>query len=159
NDLDGLNWPERIILMQRNWIGKSTGAQIVFTAKDREGQGHEIPVFTTRPDTVFGATFMVLSPEHPLVDVLVAPDHRGRVVQYREDAARETEIERLSTEREKKGVPISANAVNPFTGEEIPIWIADYVLMSYGTGAIMAVPAHDERDFEFARKYSLPVRQ
>ncbi len=157
--LDGLDWPERIILMQRHWIGKSGGARLTFMAQDPEGDEHPIEVFTTRPDTVFGATFMVLSPEHPLVDVLTAEDHRARVVQYQQEAARETEIERLSTEREKTGVPTGAHATNPFTGERIPIWIADYVLMSYGTGAIMAVPAHDERDFEFARKYSLPIRQ
>jgi len=158
-DLDTLDWPERIILMQRNWIGKSTGADIVFTAYDPEGNEHSIRVFTTRPDTIFGATFMVLSPEHPLVDVLTPAGHRGRVTQYQQAAARQTEIDRLSTEREKTGVPTGAFAVNPFTGEHIPIWIADYVLMSYGTGAIMAVPAHDERDFEFAKKYSLPIRQ
>ena len=158
-DLEALDWPERIILMQRNWIGKSTGAEIVFGAQDPAGNEHQIPVFTTRPDTVYGATFMVLSPEHPLVSVLTAPDHHGRVTQYQQAAARETEIERLSTERERAGVPIGAHALNPFTKERIPIWIADYVLMSYGTGAIMAVPAHDERDFEFARKYSLPIRQ
>jgi leucyl-tRNA synthetase len=158
-DLDTLSWPERIILMQRNWIGKSSGAEIVFAGLDPSGAEHPITVFTTRPDTVYGATFMVLSPEHPLVDVLVAPDHRGRVVQYRQQAALQSEIERLSTEREKTGVPLGAHAINPFTGERIPIWIADYVLMSYGHGAIMAVPAHDERDGEFARKYSLPIRQ
>lgn len=158
-DLDGLNWPERIILMQRHWIGKSSGARLTFTAQDPAGTDHPIEVFTTRPDTVFGATFMVLSPEHPLVDVLTPENHRARVMQYQQAAARETEIERLSTEREKTGVPTGAHAINPFTGEQIPIWIADYVLMSYGTGAIMAVPAHDERDFEFARKYSLPIRE
>jgi leucyl-tRNA synthetase len=158
-DLDTLDWPERIILMQRHWIGKSTGAEIVFTAHDQAGNTHPIKVFTTRPDTVYGATFMVLSPEHPLVDALVTPDHRGRVTQYQQAASRETEIERLSTEREKTGVPTGAYAVNPFTQERIHVWIADYVLMSYGTGAIMAVPGHDERDFEFARKYSLPIRQ
>jgi leucyl-tRNA synthetase len=145
--------------MQRHWIGKSSGARLTFTAQDPQGLEHPIEVFTTRPDTVFGATFMVLSPEHPLVSVLTPEDHRGRVTQYQQEAARETEIERLSTEREKTGVPTGAHAINPFTGERIPIWIADYVLMSYGTGAIMAVPAHDERDFEFARKYSLPIRQ
>jgi leucyl-tRNA synthetase len=157
-DLDTLDWPERIILMQRHWIGKSQGAEIVFSAYDPAGNEHPITVFTTRPDTVFGATFMVLSPEHPLVDVLTPPDHRARVTQYQQVASRETEIERLSTEREKTGVPTGAYAVNPYTQERIPIWIADYVLMSYGTGAIMAVPAHDERDFDFARKYSLPIR-
>lgn len=158
-DLDTLDWPERIILMQKNWIGKSTGAEITFGTIDQGGEEHSIAVFTTRPDTIYGATFIVLSPEHPLVDSLTAPDHRARVIQYQQQAARETEIDRLSTEREKTGVPTGAYATNPFTGEQIPIWIADYVLMSYGTGAIMAVPAHDDRDFEFARKYSLPIRQ
>ncbi|HEX8917418.1 MAG TPA: leucine--tRNA ligase [Chloroflexota bacterium] len=158
-DLDTLDWPERILLMQRHWIGRSEGAEIVFTAADPAGGEHPIRVFTTRPDTVFGATFMVLSPEHPLVDLLTTPEHRARVVQYRQEASRQSEIERLSTEREKAGVPTGAHAVNPLTGERVPVWIADYVLMSYGTGAIMAVPAHDERDFEFARKYSLQVRQ
>jgi leucyl-tRNA synthetase len=158
-DLDRLDWPERIILMQRNWIGKSTGAEIAFVAPSSGGTVHEIRVFTTRPDTIYGATFMVLSPEHPLVESLVAPDHRARVEQYKQVAARQSEIERLSTDREKTGVPLGAHAVNPCTGEQIPVWIADYVLMSYGTGAIMAVPAHDERDFEFAKKYSLPIRQ
>jgi leucyl-tRNA synthetase len=159
NDLDRLDWPERIILMQRNWIGRSTGAEIVFEAEDPHGEKHLITVFTTRPDTVFGATFMVLSPEHPLVDALTGEDHRARVQQYKQVASRESEIQRLSTDREKTGVPLGTQALNPFTGERIPIWIADYVLMSYGTGAIMAVPAHDERDFEFARKYSLSIRQ
>jgi leucyl-tRNA synthetase len=158
-DLDGLDWPERIILMQRHWIGKSTGAEITFQARDPDGEEHPITVFTTRPDTLYGATFMVLSPEHPLVDVLTTPDHRARVTQYKQTAARETEIARMSTEREKTGVPTGAFAVNPGTGEQMSIWIADYVLMGYGTGAIMAVPAHDERDFEFARKYNLPIRE
>ncbi|MGI8552038.1 MAG: leucine--tRNA ligase, partial [Dehalococcoidia bacterium] len=158
-DLDTLQWPERIVLMQRNWIGKSTGAEITFEANDSAGIAHHITVYTTRPDTIYGATFMVLSPEHPLVERLTTADHRARVTQYQQSASRETEIERLSTEREKIGVPIGAQAVNPLNGERIPIWIADYVLMSYGTGAIMAVPAHDERDFEFAKKYSLVVRQ
>ncbi len=158
-DLDTLSWPERIILMQRNWIGKSTGAEITFTAHAPDGGDHPITVFTTRPDTVYGATFMVLSPEHPLVETLVASDQRGRVEQYRQAASRQSEIERLSTDREKTGVSLGAYATNPFGGERIPIWIADYVLMSYGTGAIMAVPAHDERDYQFARKYSLPIRR
>ncbi|HEX6506182.1 MAG TPA: leucine--tRNA ligase, partial [Chloroflexota bacterium] len=157
--LNGLDWPERIVLMQRHWIGKSTGAEITFKAQDPHGDEHDITVFTTRPDTVYGATFMVLAPEHPLVETLVAPDHRARVEQYKQAVTHETEIERLSTEREKTGVPLGAHAVNPATGERIPIWIADYVLVTYGTGAIMGVPAHDERDFEFAKKYSLPIRQ
>jgi len=158
-DLDTLDWPDRIIQMQRNWIGKSVGAEIHFNAADPADISHDIAVFTTRPDTVYGATFMVLSPEHPLVDVLTTPEHRSRVKQYQQQAMRQSEIERLSTEREKTGVPIGAHAVNPFSGELMPIWIADYVLASYGTGAIMAVPAHDERDFEFARKYNLPIKQ
>ncbi len=158
-DLDGLDWPERIVLMQRNWIGKSSGAEITFHATATDGTEHPITVFTTRPDTIYGATFIVLSPEHPLVDVLTTQEHRARVVQYQQQAARETEIDRLSTDRDKTGVPTGAHAINPFSGERIPIWIADYVLMSYGTGAIMAVPAHDARDFEFAKKYSLPMRQ
>jgi leucyl-tRNA synthetase len=157
--LDSLDWPERIVLMQRNWIGKSDGAEITFVARDLSGDDRPIKVFTTRPDTVYGATFMVLSPEHPLVDELVTDEHRARVTQYRQVASRESEIERLSTQREKTGVPTGAHALNPFTGERIPVWIADYVLMTYGTGGIMAVPAHDERDFAFAKKYSLKIRQ
>ncbi|HLJ67338.1 MAG TPA: leucine--tRNA ligase [Chloroflexota bacterium] len=158
-DLDTLNWPERIILMQRNWIGKSVGAEITFEATDAAGKQQTIAVFTTRPDTIYGATFMVLSPEHPLVGALTTPEHRARVVQYQQAALHQSEIDRLSTDREKTGVFTGSHAVNPFTGEAMPIWIADYVLMSYGTGAIMAVPAGDERDWEFARKYSLPIRQ
>jgi leucyl-tRNA synthetase len=158
NSLNDLSWPERIILMQRNWIGRSAGAHITFQATDPQGGEHPIEVFTTRPDTIYGATFMVLSPEHPLVDVLTTPDHHARVAQYKQQAARQSEIERLSTDRDKTGVPTGAHAVNPFTGERIPVWIADYVLMTYGTGAIMAVPAGDERDWQFAKKYSLPIR-
>ncbi len=157
-ELDELDWPDPILAMQRNWIGKSEGAEIEFLAEEVDGTQVKIPVFTTRPDTVFGATFLVLSPEHPLVGRLTTPEHRARVVQYQQMAARETEIKRLATDREKRGVSTGAHALNPFTGERIPIWIADYVLVTYGTGAIMAVPAHDERDFEFARKYDLPIR-
>jgi leucyl-tRNA synthetase len=157
-ELDELDWPDPILAMQRNWIGKSEGAEIEFVAEEVDGTQVKIPVFTTRPDTVFGATFLVLSPEHPLVGRLTTPEHRARVVQYQQMAARETEIKRLATDREKRGVSTGAHALNPLTGERIPIWIADYVLVTYGTGAIMAVPAHDERDFEFARKYDLPIR-
>ena len=157
-ELDELDWPDPILAMQRNWIGKSEGAEIEFLAEEVDGTQVKIPVFTTRPDTVFGATFLVLSPEHPLVGRLTTREHRARVVQYQQMAARETEIKRLATDREKRGVSTGAHALNPFTGERIPIWIADYVLVTYGTGAIMAVPAHDERDFEFARKYDLPIR-
>ena len=154
DDLEKLpDWPERVKLMQKNWIGRSEGALVTFKSE----RGDPIEVFTTRPDTLWGATFLVLAPEHPLVEALTAPDRRAEVEEYREQAARQTEVERLSTEREKTGVPIGAYAINPVNGERIPIWIADYVLMGYGTGAIMAVPAHDERDFQFALKYGIPV--
>ncbi len=153
-DLDKLDrWPERVKLMQRNWIGRSEGANVIFKSE----QGDDIEVFTTRPDTLWGATFMVLAPEHPLVEKLTAPEKRKEVEEYREFAIRQSEIQRLSTEKEKTGVFIGAYAINPVNGKRIPIWIADYVLMTYGTGAIMAVPAHDERDFEFALKFGIPV--
>jgi len=154
----GIDWPERIKLMQRNWVGKSVGAEISF-ALDYQGiEEKEIRVFTTRPDTTFGVTFMVLAPEHPLVDKLTAPEKRAEVEDYIACSRRQTEIERLSTEKEKDGVFIGAYAINRLNGEKVPIWIADYVLMSYGTGAVMGVPAHDTRDFAFARKYGLPIR-
>ncbi len=148
-----MEWPERVVTMQRNWIGRSEGADVVFSSKE----GGDTVVFTTRPDTLWGATFMVLAPEHPLVDKLTTPDHRGEVDAYVAQAARQTEIERTALEKEKSGVFIGAYAINPVNGERIPIWIADYVLMTYGTGAIMAVPAHDERDFEFALTFGLPI--
>jgi len=153
---DGIDWPEPIRLMQTNWIGRSEGAEIDFPV-DAAGE-ERIRVFTTRPDTVFGATFMVLAPEHPLVSVLTTAEQRAELDAYVAQAGRETEIDRLSAEREKTGVFTGAHATNPMTNERIPIWIADYVLPGYGTGAIMAVPAHDERDFAFARKYDLPIR-
>ena len=152
DDLDRLDWPESIKLMQRNWIGRSEGARVRF-----QSAAGDIEVFTTRPDTLFGATFMVLSPEHPLVDALTTPGQRGDVDAYRSQAASTTDADRQSDSREKTGVFTGAHAINPVTGGEIPIWIADYVLMGYGTGAIMAVPSGDERDFAFARKYQLPV--
>jgi leucyl-tRNA synthetase len=152
DDLDRLDWPEPIKLMQRNWIGRSSGAYVTFTA----GQ-HPIEVFTTRPDTLFGATFMVLSPEHPLVDTITAPDARAAVDAYRSEAAAKKDDERQDDTREKTGVSTGAYATNPVTGGDVPVWIADYVLMGYGTGAIMAVPSGDERDFAFARKYGLPI--
>jgi leucyl-tRNA synthetase len=155
-DFEGLDYPEPIKAMQTNWIGRSEGAEIDFPTEIDDVE--PIRVFTTRPDTVFGATFMVLAPEHPLVSILATEDRRAEVEAYVEAARRETEIERMSTEREKTGVFIGAHAVNPMTQERIPIWIADYVLPGYGTGAIMAVPAHDERDFEFARTFDLPIR-
>lgn len=148
------DWPERVKLMQRNWIGRSEGSEILFPL---ENSTEKMAVFTTRPDTIYGATFMVLAPEHPLVDKLTTPERQAEVTAYVERARRESEIERLSTEREKTGAFIGAYAINPFSQTRIPIWIADYVLMGYGTGAIMAVPAHDERDFEFAHKFDLPI--
>jgi leucyl-tRNA synthetase len=156
-----IDWPEPIRLMQTNWIGRSEGAEIVFSVAPDASQpgGDELRVFTTRPDTLFGATFMVLAPEHPLVDKLTHPDHREDVEAYRAQTRRKSEIDRLAADRDKSGVPLGSDAVNPINGERLPIWIADYVLLGYGTGAIMAVPAHDERDFAFARRYGLPIRR
>ncbi|MBU1879834.1 MAG: class I tRNA ligase family protein, partial [Chloroflexi bacterium] len=155
-DFSQIDWPERVETMQRNWIGRSEGANVVF--KTEKGDD-ELVVFTTRPDTLWGATFMVLAPEHPLVASrkLTTPEHQAEVEAYRFQASRQSEIERLATDKVKTGVFIGAYAVNPVNDERIPIWIADYVLMTYGTGAIMAVPAHDERDFAFAIKYGLPI--
>ncbi len=154
NDLDGLTeWPENVVKMQENWIGRSEGAEVTFATE----AGDRIPVFTTRPDTLWGATFMVLAPEHPLVERLTSEEQHNAVDAYRRQAERETEIDRLSIEREKTGVFTGGYAVNPVNGARIPVWIADYVLMSYGTGAIMAVPAHDERDFAFALTFGLPI--
>ena len=158
---DGIEWPEPIRLMQTNWIGRSEGAELVFRTAPRDGYpgGDEIRAFTTRPDTLYGATFMVLAPEHSLVEQLTTPEQREAVEAYRYEARRKSEIDRLSTDRDKTGVPLGSDALNPINGERIPIWIADYVLLGYGTGAIMAVPAHDERDFDFAVRYGLPIRQ
>jgi len=152
-DFSKIDWPERVVTMQTNWIGRSEGADVTFLTE----HGDPMVVFTTRPDTLWGATFMVLAPEHPLVDKLTTPEHREEVEAYKRQAARQSEIERMSTEKEKTGVFIGAYAINPVNGDRIPIWIADYVMMTYGTGAIMAVPAHDERDFEFALKFGLPI--
>jgi leucyl-tRNA synthetase len=152
----GIEWPERVKLMQRNWVGKSAGVEISFGIEGFEGE--EIRVFTTRPDTVFGVTFMVLAPEHPLVARLTTSEHKGEVQEYIELARSLTEIERLSTEKKKTGVFIGAYAINRLNGERVPIWVADYVLLSYGTGAVMGVPAHDQRDFEFALDYGLPIK-
>ncbi|NEQ33629.1 MAG: leucine--tRNA ligase [Leptolyngbya sp. SIO4C5] len=152
NQLSG--WPERVKLMQENWIGKSTGAQVSFAT----AVGQDLTVFTTRPDTLWGATFMVLSPEHPLVEKLTAPDRVAAVEDYQKEAAKKSDIDRTDDSREKSGVWTGSYATNPVNGEKIPIWIADYVLMGYGTGAIMAVPAHDQRDFEFAQRFDLPIR-
>jgi leucyl-tRNA synthetase len=152
--LNKINWPEKTKLMQRNWIGRSDGADAIFKVSNSE---EEIKVFTTRPDTLFGATYVVLAPEHPLVDKLTTKEYKDAVQDYRESIKSLTEIERTSTEREKTGTPIGAFAVNPVNNEKIPIWIADYVLLTYGTGAIMAVPGQDERDWEFATKFNLPI--
>ncbi len=157
-EFDGIDWPERIITMQRNWIGRSEGTEITFDLDHSGTEEKEIRVFTTRPDTTFGVTFMVLAPEHPLAPALTAPDKKTEVENYIAKSRRLSEIERLSTEKEKDGVFTGAYCVNRLNGERVPIWIADYVLLSYGTGAVMGVPAHDERDFAFARKYHLPIR-
>ncbi|MDR7481371.1 MAG: leucine--tRNA ligase [Armatimonadota bacterium] len=154
-DFSTIQWPERVVTLQRNWIGRSDGVE--FALEVRGHPGVTFRVFTTRPDTVFGMTFCVLAPEHPLVDRLVTPDRRAVVDAYKFKAARESDIERLSTEKERDGVFIGAYALNPMNGAAVPIYIADYVLLTYGTGAIMGVPAHDARDFDFARKYGLPI--
>ena len=154
---EGLDWPERVRVLQANWIGRSEGAELAFPV-----EGHprdEIRFFTTRPDTIYGATFMVLAPEHPLVAKITVQAMRAEVDRYVASARDMGEIERTSTEREKTGVDTGAFAQNVFTGERIPIWVADYVLATYGTGAIMAVPGHDERDFAFAKKYGLDIRE
>jgi leucyl-tRNA synthetase len=158
-DFSGIEWPEPVRIMQTNWIGRSEGTEVVFAVASDEHHagGQELRVFTTRPDTLFGATFMVLAPEHALVDEITSPGQRAAVDAYVAQARRATEIERLSTEREKTGVPTGAHAINPVNGARIPIWIADYVLAGYGTGAIMAVPAHDDRDFAFAKEFDLPI--
>tara|TARA_B100000315_G_scaffold259407_1_gene315352 strand:- start:9725 stop:12160 length:2436 start_codon:yes stop_codon:yes gene_type:complete len=155
--LDGLNnldWPENIKELQRNWIGRSEGAEVIF---DFSSIGENIKIFTTRPDTLFGATYMVLAPEHPLVDLLTGEEKRGEVKNYVEEASNKTDLDRTELTKEKSGIFLGSYAVNPVNNEQIPIWIADYVLMTYGTGAIMAVPGHDQRDWEFAKKYDLPI--
>jgi leucyl-tRNA synthetase len=179
DDLDLVDWPESLKEMQRNWIGKSVGAEVDFeiaidpavapetavgsTNGDHAEAGEDIPdsitVFTTRPDTLYGATYMVLAPEHPLVEKIITPDQRDAVEAYRAQVAARSERDRMAEAKEKTGVFTGAYAVNPVNEERIPIWIADYVLMGYGTGAIMAVPAHDERDYAFAKKFGLPIRQ
>ncbi|MGD1045934.1 MAG: leucine--tRNA ligase [Bacteroidota bacterium] len=152
-DAKELDWPISTLEQQRNWIGRSEGADVVFAIK---GKVEKIRVFTTRPDTLFGATYMVLAPEHPLVDIIASSEQREQIQQYRKETAFKSELER-GTEKEKTGVFTGGYAVNPTTGKEIPIWIADYVLMGYGTGAIMAVPGHDDRDMEFAKKFGLEI--
>ena len=156
DELEGLDWPDGIKLLQRNWIGRSEGAEIEFKIDNHDAR---IRVFTTRPDTLYGATYMVLAPEHSLVDQIVTEEQWPVVREYRERTARKSDLERTELAKEKTGVFTGAFAINPANEEKIPIWIADYVLLGYGTGAIQAVPAHDERDLEFARKFDLPIRQ
>ncbi|MBN1520311.1 MAG: leucine--tRNA ligase [Spirochaetales bacterium] len=154
SDLDKVNWPEPVKAMQRNWIGRSEGAQVVFAV---DGMSERLEVFTTRPDTLFGATYMVLAPEHALVSRLATPAQKAAVDQYVAAAAMKSDLERTELSKDKTGVFTGSYAVNPVNGRKIPIWISDYVLASYGTGAIMAVPAHDERDWAFAKKFGLPI--
>lgn len=154
-DFSTIDWPERVRTLQTNWIGRSEGVEFAISVKGHPGVSFR--VFTTRPDTVYGMTFCVLAPEHPLVDRLTTPDRRPEVEAYKFKAARESDIERLSTEKERDGCFIGAYALNPMDGSEVPIFIGDYVLLTYGTGAIQGVPAHDRRDFDFARKYGLPI--
>ena len=156
DDLREVDWPESIKKLQIDWIGKSVGAEVCFKI---DGHEEDIWVFTTRPDTLFGATYMVMAPEHPLVDAITTPEQKDAVRQYIEAAARKSDLDRTDLAKEKTGVFTGAYAINPVNNERIPIWISDYVLISYGTGAIMAVPAHDERDFEFAKKFGLPIIQ
>ncbi|HVR30943.1 MAG TPA: leucine--tRNA ligase [Thermoanaerobaculia bacterium] len=164
-DFSKIDWPERVRTLQTHWIGRSEGAEVVFRTsppQDRGGRGEEggeaIPIFTTRPDTLWGATFMVLAPEHPLVERVTSEEQRTAVREYVEQTLRQSDIQREAADQEKTGVATGGYAVNPVNQERIPIWIADYVLMTYGTGAIMAVPAHDQRDFQFARRYGLEIR-
>jgi len=165
-DLDMLDWPESTKEMQRNWIGKSEGAKVLFTVKNDSAAGSNggdnsgdlpLEIFTTRPDTLWGATYMVLAPEHPYVDKITTEEHKTAVDIYKDNAKHKSDLERQGLEKDKTGVFTGAYAINPVNNEEIPVWISDYVLMGYGTGAIMAVPGHDERDFEFATKYHLPI--
>jgi len=154
--LDELDWPEKTKMMQRNWIGKSDGAEIEFKV---DGKDISFKVFTTRADTIYGVTYVVLAPENEIVDQITTDEYRRNVEEYKEYARKQSEIERLSTEKEKTGVFTGAYAIHPITGEKLPIWISDYVLATYGTGCVMAVPAHDERDYAFAKKYDLPIKR
>ena len=152
--LDDVDWPENVKNLQRNWIGKSVGSEVKF---ELPSINKDITVFTTRPDTLFGATYMVLAPEHPLVKKLVTPEQKADVESYVDLSQNKSDLDRGELNKEKTGVFLGACAINPVNGKKIPIWIADYVLMSYGTGAIMAVPGHDQRDYEFATKFDLPI--
>ena len=158
-DLDGLDWPDSVKAMQRNWIGRSEGAEVDFTVADKDGKptDQKLRVYTTRCDTLFGATYMVVSPEHPLIEKLTTAEQKDAVTKYREQAAKKSDLERTDLAKDKTGVFSGSYAINPVNGKLIPIWVADYVLISYGTGAIMAVPAHDTRDWDFAKKFNLPI--
>ena len=158
-DLEGLDWPESVKAMQHNWIGKSTGAEVTFTVADKDGKptDKKLTVYTTRCDTLFGATYMVVSPEHQIIDSITTPEQAEAVKKYQEEAAKKSDLERTDLAKDKTGVFSGSYAINPVNGKLIPIWIADYVLISYGTGAIMAVPAHDDRDWDFAKKFNLPI--
>ncbi len=157
DDIEKLKgWPDSVKTMQKNWIDRSTGAILRFKVKEIEGL--EVPVYTTRPDTAYGITYLVVAPEYKDIEKLTTPENKAAVEAYRQNARKMSEIERLSTERIKTGVPLGTHLINPLNGEEFPIWTADYALAEYGTGAVMAVPAHDERDFDFAKKYNLPVK-
>ena len=155
-DLQGLDWPESTLAMQKNWIGKSKGAEVIFQI---DGTKDKLTVFTTRPDTLFGATYMVVSPEHPILQRIVTPQQKDAVAAYQAQAASKSDLERADLNKEKTGVFTGAYAINPVNGKKIPVWTSDYVLMGYGTGAIMAVPAHDERDYAFAKKFGLEIME
>ena len=154
--LDTIDWPEKTKKIQTNWIGRSEGAEITFKVTDTD---IEFQVFTTRADTLYGVTYVVMAPENPIVQKITKPEYADAVEKYKNDTNKQTEIERLSTTKEKTGVFTGSYAIHPITGEKVPVWIADYVLASYGTGCVMAVPSHDERDFEFAKKYNLPIKR
>src|SRR5207302_8066745 len=157
-DLELVDWSEAIKEMQRNWIGRSEGAEVDFLTDTLHGCFEKnIRIFTTRPDTLFGATYMVLSPEHPFVEEITTKEQGAAVKAYQEQAARKSDLERTELAKTKTGVFTGAYAINPVNNAKVPVWIADYVLTTYGTGAIMAVPAHDERDFEFAKQFNLPI--
>ena len=155
NDLDKLDWPEKVKKMQTDWIGKSYGAEVDFPV---EGRDEKITVYTTRPDTLYGATFMVLAPEHALAKSLATDETREAVEKYIFDSSMRSNVDRMQ-DKEKTGVFTGSYAINPLNGAKVPIWLSDYVLADYGTGAIMCVPAHDDRDFEFAKKFNIPIIQ
>ncbi|MCC3237637.1 class I tRNA ligase family protein, partial [Pediococcus acidilactici] len=154
DDLDLVDWPDSIKEMQKNWIGRSIGASVFFDVEDSD---QKIEIFTTRADTLYGATYLVISPEHPLVDQLTTLESKAAVEEYKQAVATKSDLERTDLNKDKTGVFTGSYAVNPVNGKKIPIWIADYVLASYGTGAVMAVPAHDPRDYEFARKFKIDI--